>query len=530
MANVESTLPDASSATSFEQNIFLTAKGGSVLFIGKLFTFLSRFIVTLLLTRLLGPEQYGLYNIGLSVAALAQGVALMGLDTALVRYVALYRARRDDAGVWGAIQVALGISTAASALVSALVFGLAHVIATEIFHAPELAPVLQLISFTVPILGVSDVLAGATRGFKKMEYMVIAQNLVQPLVRVVLLMIFALVGLNILGAVLIFGVADFVASLLLIYFLNRQFTLKRRLGAARREPRQLLVYSVPMWLSDLITTFRASIQTILLGSLNSVFTVGIFSVANQINLVADLVQTSVTAAVRPIIVEVHERRNREQLGRLYQIVSKWMFAFNLPVFLIVVLFPQSILSIFGKSFVEGATALVLLSWASLVDAATGMCGAVLDMTGYTRLKLANAIVRLALVVMVSLWLIPTWGIVGAALAALTGEVVVNVLRVLEVYVLLRLLPFNPSSFKPVGAGLVALLAVVAVGEWLPPLGVGLNVLLQGALLASIYGSTLLMFGLDPEERMLFSRFRRRATQTISPSTFRKGKQTHDYQS
>jgi O-antigen/teichoic acid export membrane protein len=515
MADTETVLSDTRPAATFEQNILLTAKGGSIVFVGKLFNFGSRLVITFLLTRLLGPEQYGLYNIALSAATIASGLALLGLDTALMRYVALYASRRDEGRVWGSLQIAIGISMVLSALMSAVLFGLAHVIAVEVFHNAALAPVLQLISFAVPFLGLSDVLAGATRGFKHMEHMVIAQNFAQPASRVILIIVFALTGLSLMEAVISFALADMVASLILFYFLHRQFSLKRPLGAAQRETREILAYSVPMWLSQMITTFRGSIQMIMLGSLNSVFSVGIFSVANQLNLFADLVQTSVTTAVRPIIVEVYDGKNREQLGRLYQTVSKWIFSFNFPVFLIIVLFPAPIMSIFGKGFVEGAAALVLLSWASLVDAVTGMCGAILDMTGYTRLKLMNAIIRIVLVILLSLLLIPSYGMTGAAVAVLVGVTVLNVLRVVEVYVLFRLLPYNLSSFKPILAGIAAWLVALTAGDWLSLMGENVQIILRIALLVSVYVGALLLLGLDPEDRAILSRVKKRANRRFS---------------
>ncbi|MBI4787796.1 MAG: oligosaccharide flippase family protein [Chloroflexi bacterium] len=515
MENVETVISKAKPVASFEQNILLTAKGGSVMFVGKLFNQFSRLVITLLLTRLLGPAQYGLYNIALSAAAIASHFALVGLGTALVRYVALYAGRRDEQAVWGSIQIAVGISTALSALISALLFALSHVIATEVFHDATLAPVLQLISFTIPLLSFSDVLAGATRGFKRIEHMVIAQNIAQPLVRMLLLLAFSLVGLNIMQAVVIFGVADFVASLLLIYFLNSQFPLRRPLHAARRAPREMLSYSIPMWLADTIATFRGNIQTILLGSLSSVFTVGVFAVANQLNQFADLVHHSVTTAVQPIIVQVHDSDNREQLGRLYQTVSKWMFSFNVPIFLIVVMFPTPILSIFGKDFTQGATALTLLSWASLVNAGTGMCGLILDMTGYTKLKLANSVSQLALIVILSTLLIPTLGMVGAAVAALAGQSVINVLRVVEIYIIFRLLPYNASFLKPILAGVSALLVTLIAGNWLPVSDGNLQALALIPLLACAYVGAILLFGLEPEDRAILARVRKRATRKLS---------------
>jgi O-antigen/teichoic acid export membrane protein len=192
-----------------------------------------------------------------------------------------------------------------------------------------------------------------------------------------------------------------------------------------------------------------------------------------------------------------------------------LFAFNFPVFLIVVLFPTQILSIFGKSFAQGASALVLLSWASVVDAGTGMCGAILDMTGFTKLKLMNAILRLATVLVVSIILIPRQGMVGAAIAALCGEILVNLLRLGEVYFLFRLLPYSLGFLKPVFAGLAALAFTLLVSTWLGLAAKGIEVVFQMALLAIVYVALILLLGLDAEDRAILARLKRRATRKFN---------------
>jgi len=505
--------PAAVQSPGLDRNILAAAKGGGIVFVGKVFTYGSRFLIAFLLARLLGAEGYGSYNLALSAATIAGGLALVGLDAALLRYIALWRSRSDDAGVWGALQVGLVVTTVLSVLIGTALFALSYWIAATVFHDIRLAPYLQLSAVIVPLLTLSNILAGATRGFKNFHHFVIAQYFVQPLVRVILIVSFVLVGLGIEQAILIYGIADLSASLLLLYFLNKEFSLRRPLKSGRREVRALLSFSVPVWLSDSMLTFRNSIQIVLLGSLATVTTVGIFAVASQLNLVADLVQSSVTTAVKPIIVEVHDQGKRMDLASLYQTVSKWMFAFNLPIFLIVVLFPTQILSLFGKSFTLGAEALTILAWASLVDAATGMCGAVLDYSGYAKLKLFNSVLRLALSISLNLWLIPIWGMVGAAVAVLVSELVVNLLRVGQVYYLLRILPYNLSSLIPVLAGIVALVVTLIVGQVLA-LDSIVEMIVQCVALLVVYTALLWKFGLADQDQIILSHIGRRARKRV----------------
>ena len=111
---------------------------------------------------------------------------------------------------------------------------------------------------------------------------------------------------------------------------------------------------------------------------------------------------------------------------------------------------------------------MILAVSSLILVGTGMGGIILDMGGHTRLKLLNSILRLATFLALDLLLIPRWGVVGAAVAALAGESLVNLLRLGEVYYLFRLLPYNRSFLRLGAAALVALTAALLVGRRWPP--------------------------------------------------------------
>ena len=68
---------------------------------------------------------------------------------------------------------------------------LARPIAEGVFSEPRLTHMLQLLAFVVPFLTISNVLAGTARGFGRMDYTALAENVVQSLVRLVLLAIVA---------------------------------------------------------------------------------------------------------------------------------------------------------------------------------------------------------------------------------------------------------------------------------------------------------------------------------------------------
>lgn len=494
------------------ENILATAKGGGFLAGGNFFEFGVRFVIALLLARLLGPADYGLYVLAISAAVLFSGISQLGLDDAMVRYVAILSGRDDRSGTWGAIQIGLGVSTAVAVVLGAVLYAAAQPVAETLFDQPDLTPSLRFVAALVPFLAISNVLAGVARGFGRMDYAAFAENVVMSLVRLGLLAAFFLIGeLDLFVAVVIFGISDIVASLTLLYLVNQEIPI---VGILRKDVRRdvgaILRFALPLWMSGVLRQFRRNIETFLLGALAAASSVGIFAVVGRINLVGHVFLLSILLAVKPILARLHDRRDQGGLQHIYRTSTRWALTLNVPFFLVMVLYPEPILMVFGEAFGAGATALIILSFAELVNAATGICGPMIDMTGHVRVKLFNSVLWTFLTITSSAVLIPRWGVVGAAAAVFIAMVVVNVLCVLEVWILERLVPFDRTLWKPTAAALAALGAGLILNG-LIPVGTSFTAAaVEGSLVCGIYLGLLLLFGLAAEDREVLRRALERA--------------------
>jgi O-antigen/teichoic acid export membrane protein len=214
-------------------------------------------------------------------------------------------------------------------------------------------------------------------------------------------------------------------------------------------------------------------------------------------------------SAKPLMAELDDLKDRGRLNSLYQTTTKWSVMISLPFILIVMLFPAQILSIFGKSFVDGAAVLMILAFVNLINVGTGMCGALIDMTGRTKLKLANSSVKVGLSIFLNFLLIPRYGILGAAISALIYEFISNVLPLLPIWFLYRILPYDRGLLKPIAAGLLMLTAWLITNRFFPPGSNLLLVFLNMLLLLAVYAVSILVMGLSPEEQAVLARFRRR---------------------
>jgi O-antigen/teichoic acid export membrane protein len=497
-------MPTTPPSISTEQHILTSAKGSGIKFLGTLFAYGARFALGLLLARFMGAEQYGLYSLADTASYMLIGITLLGLTPAVVRYVTIALSRQDEEALWGALQVGIGIPLIASIFTGLSLFAFAKPLAIGIFHEGRLTPVLWVVAISIPFEILILILSAATRGFNQMQYSVIAADIFLPTIKIIFLIILVFIGLNAVTAMGAHTLGTLIASIMLFYFLHKLFPLNRPWRSARRNAKEMLKFSMPIYGSELLNFVGGNVQTLLLGALNTMMSVGIFTITARINLIGAIVYSAIEVTSQPIVSELHSQGEYKQLGHFYQNMTRWVFISNLPMFLITLLFSKPILSIFGQDFVAGSSALIILSCGSLVDTATGINATLITMTGKAWLNIINTVISLTLQIMFSLLLIPGWGVLGAAIAVASARSLLNIIRTLEVFAVYRLWPYNRSFFKPLIASIFAAIVAYALRFGLDEtslLGAITGIL---ALLAT-YGGVILWLGLSQEDLLVLKR-------------------------
>jgi O-antigen/teichoic acid export membrane protein len=510
-----STLPEVDIANTkpladqtFQQNILFAAKGGSISFTGRVFEYATRFAFSVIVARALGAEQYGLYTLGLTIVPIASMLALLGLQTGVVAYLAPAIRQRDETRIWGIIQVCFGLPAVISILFGVLLFVLAEPIAILAFHEPQLIPILRIVSLCIPLEAIGFIAYQIIISYKKPKYSVFANNIVLPLAKLLLTAGFLVLGVKVLGVVTAHVIASALALALMIYYVNKLFPLKRPLRAAKRNTRQLLRYSLPVHLGWVLNTIRGTLETLVLGIVGLTTGVGIFAVAGRLGSLGTMFFLAVGNISTPIIADFHSRGEIGQLKKLYQTTTKWMVMFNFPLFLTLVIFSKPLLSIFGSDFTYGSMALIIIAIGNLVYTGTGLGANILDMTNHTKVNSANSAFLVIVTITSDLLLIPRWGVIGAAAASAFSTVIVNVVCLIEVYVLLKMQPYELTMLKPILAGLIAAAMTFMLNQYivLPTL---LYLLVGGTILWGSYALVLIILRFSEEDMLVINSFRAR---------------------
>ncbi|GIJ44179.1 succinoglycan biosynthesis protein ExoP [Virgisporangium aliadipatigenens] len=465
------------------------ARGGVLNLAGAVVNQAALFGTMLLLARVLGAADVGRYAQCYAVLALLNLLALSGLRAGLTRFVAVDLADGDPGALRGTVHIGLSVCAGAAVLVGGALALAAPFLAAAL-HDDGLTTGLRLVALTLPASALGEAALAATRGWRTQRPSAFIGQGFEPLARLALTALALACGLGLAGAFWSLVVAAWAAAALSI------LALHRRVGTVEAAPprpqlRRLFGFSTASWAASLATTGLLWLDTLLLGAFDDP-DVGVYHVATRLVTLAVFVLAPVNAAFAPAIADLHHRGEFDGVRRLYKAATGWVVRLSVPAFVALLVLPGDLLALFGPAYPAGAAVTVILAAGQLVNAATGPCGTLLNMSGRVTLNLLDNAAALALNVVLNVWLIPAHGIVGAAVAWSASLVVVNVARVLQVRRLVGVLPVTPGLLKGLLAGAVSF----AVALPLSPLPVLLRLVVIGA----VYTAVVLGLRLSTEDK------------------------------
>lgn len=467
-------------------------------FAGFLFGQASRFGFNLLVARVLDADALGTYALAVAVMQISEVLAIAGLDSGLLRFISVHSsdALRQKAVIGSALKTSFFLSI--SIVLLLLLFS--GRIALILHGSHRLQLTLCCYAVAIPFNVATMLYGHAIQGFRQLQPKIIATQVVSPLLLLLLTIVFRYMAGQ--EAALIF---PFALSAAIAFFWIRPYLSKISgvlpLDIVRATPdRAMLLYALPFMVVSLLSMMTHWLDVMMLGMLTDTATVGLYHpVARTAGLIR-AVLLSFAGIAAPMIAALHTGSDNAEIGRIYKMVTRWIFGLVIPPVLLFILLPEPVLGVFGQRFTAGSHALILLTAASLLQVSFGLSSTVLAMTGYARLSLFNALGALGLQVVLNLILIPRMGINGAALATLLVFFLLSTVRLGEIYILLKIHPFGKALWKPLAAGIVTAVILMAARPWLHSIPVFAG-FLTGALLAvSSYSALMLLLKLEQEER------------------------------
>ena len=504
-----------------DPHLVTLARGTGVNMVGVACRVGLGFLHSLLAARWYGAEAYGVYSVGIAAVGLLSFAGQLGFGRTLTHFVAHYWAKGEPNKIIGTLKIALGIAVPASVGIG-LIMTIGARWMSNLFGGSTLVSPFRVLGFAVPMLTLAMLLSAFTEGFKRMRYKTIALEIVRPGVELLGLTIFTVVWKQELVLSVSYTLSITLASVLLFFFAKSDLqrvvkSFPASLWTSSAMPvKPILDFAIPVLANNILVTAATRASVLILGAIGTSTMVGVFSILNRLAQFGTTFMYATSSIFAPIISDLVGRGQLSQLSRLYKISTRWTLMISLPFFLILVFWGAEILGVFGREFVYGASALMYLIPAAIFDVATGSAGFVLIFSGRPHYSAINEAVMLLSVIGLNLLLTPSHGLLGAVWSLAIATVIVNSLRVVQVWHHLRIQPYGQAYLKIVPAALAMTIFLLLWRGQILQADVELLMLAVGGVLASIiYGAVISLLGLEKNELEMLRLLRRRLIGLLS---------------
>jgi O-antigen/teichoic acid export membrane protein len=204
------------------------------------------------------------------------------------------------------------------------------------------------------------------------------------------------------------------------------------------------------------------IDNLMLGYYKSSKIVGLYNSAAPIAKLLPIF-LNCSGLIYPSLVTIFYTQGKlKEMGRVYQILTKWIFLATLPIFIIIFLFPKVVISFFfGCNYISSALALRILALGFMFHIAMGLNGISLVVIKDSNFIMYSTLISAVLNVILNILLIPSYGIIGASIATAVSYFIMNILNSLRLYQKMRIHPFSRSYVKILAISIV-LLSIIGI--------------------------------------------------------------------
>lgn len=487
--------------TPLELEIKTIAKGGAIGMGGIFAAKLIAALVTPVIARLLGDNDFGLYSLTTRFLEFLALFLHFGFISSVGRFVAIYEGEKRHECSRGVIAGTTVVAFLATVLMSCILVLKPELVSINIYKKHDFTPLVQIVALALPLLVVAQIKLQATIAKGTVSYSILSEILIDPLKLAGVVIFCYFLGLGSRGAVLSILLYTAARFLVASFGIRRCFPDYKVTFIRYFRFKEVFLYSVPLLLSS-ISVFTISQINILLGAFwmdNS--SIGVYAVASLIALFATMGFGSISTIFGPIIADLYNEKKIGKLNELFQTTTRWAYYTSIMPLIFLAFKSESVLRIFGDGFTRGKTAVVILCAGYAISVSAGFSAKMLEMADRPWFLTINHILMAGANVALCLILVPKYGMVGLALATSIATVGLTILSVSEAWFVYRIHPYTIKSCKPI---IPCILSVPVLLLHLHPWW--FDLLVVGAACTITYFVLSWFLSMEPEDRAIIKLF------------------------
>lgn len=453
-----------------------------------------------LYTNFMSDQYYGLINVILSAAAVLMPLLAFGAPNALVKY---FSAFEDEGTKDGFLTLMLLLPLALMLPIALVTFLANEAIGNFLSHEN---PIVKQYVWYIFLIGMAMAYFEVFYAWARIRMKSVFGNFMKE--------VFCRVAQTLLLVLLYYDVisVEFFLKALVGFYLLRTVIMKIYAYSLRmpklsfRFPDNtidVIKYSAMIILGGSAAIVLLEVDKVMINQFIKIENVAYYSVASFMAIAIAVPSRSMHQITYPLTAQILNDKDGLGLKNLYRKSSLTLFIITGILFVLLLLNLNDIYSLLPENYRNGMMIVFWIGLAKVYDALLGNNNAILYNSDYYRSVLMMGVLLAILTVLFNLWLIPKYGLNGAAIASFCAFFIYNTIKLVYVGLKYKIYPFTAETLKV----FALLLLSTALFYYLQfPFHPVVNILLKSLLMASFYVGMLYRFKISEDVFGMISKF------------------------
>ncbi len=387
------------------------------IFIFLLLGYACKYIFTLSVTRLYGAYVMGLFSLGFTAIQISVTVGRLGIDYTFVRFMSGYKTKNELGKIKHLYLRGNSLVFLFSLCIAVIVYCLSPWLAEVVFENLDLEKIFKIAAFGIIPLALLYLNNESLRGVNCLMKYAFFSHSSTFLLGCILLLGSQFLFHNTLLPIIILVSAIWLTLIFANFSFMKEISFPKIICQPSLPLTVLLKNSLPLMLASSVQLILGWIDIIMIGMMKSTTDVGVYHVVIKVASLSIIPAFALNGIATRKFAEFYEAGNLPGLLQFIKHTSRLFFYITFPfVFLIGICAPY-VMSMFGSEFYVGTLALRILLVGQFMPAFSGSIGNILKMTNNQVPLQYIMIMSLILNVALNYFLIPLYGINGAATAS-----------------------------------------------------------------------------------------------------------------
>lgn len=451
---------------SVNQSVNRIVTGSGIILAGTFIGMLFDILLKRVLTSHLSPADFGTYSLALTVISITGAVATLGLNEGVPRYIAFFRGSHEEQKIHELIISAIMMGLLAglfAMLVSPVLFE--HLAGNGFDVQGRILAVVKVLVFAIPFTILLNLTVAIYRGFDRTSINMYFYNIIRPLSLLIFASTAVFLGASLRGVVFSDVLSMVVTfGIMSVYFLRKP-PFKPEWNLKFSEPtKQLIRYSFPLLISATLINLMTWTDTIILGYFKSTDVVGIYSAVTPLVGFLTMIINSMGFVYVPVASKLWGEKKIQLIGPIFQIMTKWCFMLTFPIFALMFLYPEFILTkLYGADYASGAIVLRILSLGFITNSYLGFRYQTIIASGDSNFLMKCSIASAGINAFLNFMLVPQLSMIGAATASAVSFASIEVFMCFRLWRKQNMHPFTPM-YRKLSIICISMVASVLVVE------------------------------------------------------------------